>query len=145
MQSSVDPCIYFRRRDDVFLAIIAVWVDDLIIGARNDKLLHELKSVLKNRFRMKDLGPLNYFLGIEFVQGDKTVKMSQSHYTNKLLNKFGMADSKPRTTPCEPKPDVVTGTHEPMKNVKYREVVGSLIYLMKCTRPDISWTVTRLS
>ena len=40
---------------------------------------------------------------------------------------------------------MVTGTHEPMKNVKYREVVGSLIYLMTCTRPDISWTVTRLS
>jgi hypothetical protein len=145
VQSPVDPCVYFRRRDDVFLAIVAVWVDDLIIGARNDRMLNELKSVLKSRFRMKDLGPLKYFLGIEFLQDDGSVRMCQSHYTKKLLNKFGMADSKPRTTPCEPKPDVVTGNHDVPKDIKYREVVGSLIYLMTCTRPDISWTVTRMS
>jgi hypothetical protein len=145
IQSDVDPCIYFQRCDDEFLAIVAVWVDDLIIGARDRNLLNELKAVLKNRFRMKDLGPLTYFLGIEFVQEAESINMSQSHYTKKLLLKFGMADSRPRSTPCEAKPDVVTGTHEPLKNVKYREVVGSLIYLMTCTRPDISWTVTRLS
>jgi hypothetical protein len=95
---------------------------------------------------MKDLGNLNYFLGIEFSlsQDGSSIKMFQSHYTKKILTKFGMADSRSRTTPCEAKPDIVNGDPRPLE-AKYREVVGSLIYLMTCTRPDISWTVTRLS
>ena len=143
-QSRVDPCVYFRKSDDSFLIIVVVWVDDLIIGARNVQLLNEIKELLKNRFKMKDLGPLKYFLGIEFTQVKGSIKLAQSHYTKKLLTKFGMIDAKPRSTPCEPKPDIVNGDSQPL-HVKYREVVGSLIYLMTCTRPDLSWTVTRLS
>ena len=145
-QSNVDPCVYFRKSDDVFVAIIVVWVDDLIIGARNTALKEEIKSLLRSRFRMKDLGALTYFLGIEFLQSSDamSIKLSQTHYTKKILTKYGMMDSRPRATPCEAKPEIVNGDPQPL-NVKYREVVGSLIYLMTCTRPDISWTVTRLS
>ena len=143
-QSRVDPCVYFRKSDNSFIAIVVVWVDDLIIGARDSSLMEEIKSLLKSRFRMKDLGPLKYFLGIEFVQENGAIKLSQTRYIKKLLGKFGMLDSRPRATPCEAKPEIVNADSHPL-NVKYREVVGSLIYLMTCTRPDISWTVTRLS
>ena len=145
-QSSVDPCVYFRQSDNIFVAIIVVWVDDLIIGAQNVSLKEEIKSLLKARFRMKDLGSLKYFLGIEFSHADDglSIKLSQGHYTKKILTKFGMIDSRARATPCEVKPEIINGDPQPL-NVKYREVVGSLIYLMTCTRPDISWTVTRLS
>ena len=143
-QSRVDPCVYFRKSDDMCVAIIVVWVDDLIIGTREVELLNEIKGLLKSRFKMKDLGPLKYFLGIEFTQEKGSIKLSQSHYAKKLLSKFGMMDAKPRSTPCEPKPEITNGETNPL-NVKYREVVGSLIYLMTCTRPDLSWTVTRLS
>ena len=145
-QSSVDPCVYFRQRDNFFQAIIVVWVDDLIIGAKNDELKNEIKDMLKSRFRMKDLGDLTYFLGIEFSRASNglSIKMSQAHYTQKLLAKYGMIDSRSRSTPCEVKPEIINGDPHPM-NFKYREIVGSLIYLMTCTRPDISWTVTRLS
>ena len=126
-QSRVDPCVYFRKSDDSFLVIVVVWVDDLIIGARDVPLLTEIKELLKNRFKMKDLGPLKYFLGIEFAQMKDSIKLSQSHYTKKLLTKFGMIDSKPRSTPCEPKPDIINSDSSQPLNVKYREVVGSLI------------------
>ena len=81
---------------------------------------------------------------MEFSQENGGIKLCQSHYAKKLLVKFGMFDSRPRATPCEVKPEIVNGDSQPLP-VKYREVVGSLIYLMTCTRPDISWTVTRLS
>ena len=66
VQSPVDPCIYFRRNDDLLLAIVAVWVDDLIIGARNDMLLDELKTLLKRTFRMKDLGQV-FFVQLDII------------------------------------------------------------------------------
>ena len=123
-----------------------MWVDDLIIGAKNDELKDEIKALLKSRFRMKDLGELTYFLGIEFsrAQDGMAIKLTQAHYTKKILTKYGMIDSRSRATPCEAKPEIFNGDPQPL-DVKYREVVGSLIYLMTCTRPDISWTVTRLS
>ena len=55
-----------------------------------------------------------------------------------------MMDCKPRATPCEAKPNAVDNS-DPQPTMNYREVVSSLIYLMTCTRPDISWIVTRLS
>ena len=100
-----------------------MWVDDLIIGAHNSYSMEEVKSLLKNRFRMKDLGSLKYFLGMQFSQENGAIKLCQSHYAKKLLVKFGMFDSRPRTTPCEVKPEIVNGDSQPLA-VKYREVVA---------------------
>ena len=97
---------------------------------------------------MKDLGQIALFLGIEFDVDsvNNTISMSQEKYAKKLLHKFGMQDSKPRYTPCEVKSNVINETllDENDANL-YRQIVGCLIYLMICTRPDLSFTVTKLS
>ena len=140
-QSQSDNCVYTRYTQDG-LVIILIWVDDLIIAANNDKLMSEVKHMLGSKFAMKDLGRLSYFLGMRFEQGEGYVKMDQSHYVNKLLEKHNMSECKPRSTPSEPK---IESEGEEVDEKKYREIVGSLIYLMICTRPDICWIVTRLS
>lgn len=141
-QSPSDHCVYTKQTEEE-MVVVVIWVDDMIIGASNERLLYETKQMMTDKFKMKDLGKLSYFLGIEFEQGDGYVKMSQKRYIQKMLEKYGMSDCKPRATPCEHKPE--QGCDEPVDSRKYREVVGSLIYLMMCTRPDICWIVTKLS
>ena len=143
VQSSADPCVYLRKREQD-LVVIVVWVDDLIIGASNQALLKSIKGRLAERFVLKDLGGLAYFLGIDFEQGNGYVKMNQKRYLTKVLEKFGMNDCKPRCTPSEQK-ITCHENGEVVDSRRYREIIGSLIYLMTCTRPDICWVVTKLS
>ena len=92
---------------------------------------------------MKDLGPISWFLGIKFIQEKGLITMSQSEYLKNKLEKFGMSTSKPRSTPCET--SGYTVVQDNADTSLYREMVGSLIYAMTCTRPDLSWVVTKLS
>lgn len=61
------------------------WVDDIIIAESDMMLMPEAKRMLKERFHMKDLGKLSYFLGIHFQQGDGLVKMNEKSYISKVL------------------------------------------------------------
>ena len=98
---------------------------------------------MKMKNEMKDMGVLSYFIGMSFVCGNGFVKMNQSKYIQKVLEKFEMSDCKPRSTPSEMK--ILSNSEEPADATKYRELVGSLIYAMTCTRPDLCWIVTKLS
>ena len=93
---------------------------------------------------MKDLGEISYFLGISFKQGNGVIKMNQKRYIQKILDRFGMSDCQPRTTPCEQRFEGMSDS-EQVDPRRYREIVGSLIYLMTCTRPDIGWVVSKPS
>ena len=142
VQSNVDHCLYIKRNGGK-IVVVLVWVDDLIIAASSDTLVRETKEMLKDRFHMKDLGRLTYFLGIHFEQGVGFVKMNQWTYLTKLLVGFEMSECKPRSTPSEQK--LEWGGEDFVDSRKYRELVGSLIYAMTCTRPHICWIVTTLS
>ena len=135
-------CLYIKYVDGK-LVIILMWVDDLIIAARNDILMSDTKQMLKDKFHMKDLGRLSYFLGIHFKQGVDYVRMNQRKYLVKLLEKFEMSNCKPRTTPSEQKLECDGENFTDPR--RYRELIGSLIYAMTCTRPDICWIITTLS
>ena len=142
IRSEADPCVYICVTD-CDKAYILVWVDDLILIASSDLFMVSMKNSLKTRFDMKDLGSLSCFLGIEFLQDGDVFTMSQSKYLTKVLSRFGMLDVKVRTTPCE---NMSTyEDEEPVSDSTYREAVGSLVYAMVATRPDLSFVVTKLS
>ena len=146
VQSNVDPCVFVKSNDSG-TTILIVWVDDIIVAASSTLLLNEIKQHLSSKFNMKDLGPLSSFLGIHFEQKEDAITMSQSQYLKKILEKFGFENCKPRGTPCEANPEVyntdtITDENDPRK---YRQVVGSLVYAMICTCPDLSYVVTKLS
>lgn len=143
-QNPTDHCVYAKQTKHG-KTIMIIWVDDLIIAASNEKVMTNAKKMLSERFKMKDLGDLKHFLGITFTQSDGCVKMSQETYVYRILERFNMQDCKPRETPCDQK---LCYTEDAVKmcNVKmYREAVGSLIYLTTCTRPDLSFVVSKLS
>ena len=93
---------------------------------------------------MKDLGQISRFPGVDFIIEPNKIQMNQRAYAEKLLEKFDMIDCKPRSTPCEQK---LTFSQEAkaFDPTKYREAIGSLVYLSTCTRSDISWIVNKLS
>ena len=143
VQSDADPCIFIYKHSPD-LVIMLVWVDDIVLVVNNNKAMGDIKKVLKKNFKMKDMGPLTFFLGIQFHQKENSLVMNQSHYLSEILKKFKMDNCKPRKTPCE------TNAHaydsdEPFDSRTYREAVGSLVYAMTCTRPDLSYVVTKLS
>ena len=142
VQSSVDNCVYMKEVDKKIVYLL-IWVDDIIIAASENRIMNEIKMMLQERFRMKDLEKLSYFLGIEFEQGDGFVKMSQKKYLSRILERFQMSVCKPRITPSEQKLDF--SDQSKCDSKLYREAVGSLIYAMACTRPDLCWVVTKLS
>lgn len=145
-----DHCVY-RKQIENDTIIVIIWVDDLIIAASNDELLNRFKDTMKAQFNMKDLGKISYFLGMQFEQKEGEITMNQKKYIEKMLERYGMSECKPRYTPCEPKIEGSNSEDRDSDNVgianpkEYREIVGSLIYAMTCTRPDISWIVSKLS
>lgn len=143
-QNPADNCQYTREKQNEKIILI-VWVDDLIIAANNEEVVKTVKMMLTARFKMKDLGKLNNFLGIDFNQSASQVTMSQERYVNKILSKFGMQDCRSRETPCEVKLEYTENAEKMEDPRMYREAVGSLIYLATCTRPDLSFVIGKLS
>lgn len=143
-QNPADHCVYAKETIHG-KAIIIIWVDDLIIAASNEEVMKDVKKMLSENFKMKDLGKLKHFLGIHFTQSDGHVTMSQEEYANKILERFNMHNCKPRETPCDQKLCYTENAVKMCDFRVYREAVGSLIYLTTCTRPDLSFVVSKLS
>ena len=110
-------------------------------------MLEGCKNLLKSNYKMTDLGNLHWFLGINFTCSEGYIAMDQTKYIQKLLQKFNMTESFPINTPCD---QSLVNTSDIESNELtdpklYREIVGSLIYIMTATRPDIAFAVTKLS
>ncbi|CAB4032084.1 Hypothetical predicted protein, partial [Paramuricea clavata] len=136
-RNHADHCVYKKQVNDK-IVIVIVWVDDLIIASDSMQLMEEFKESMKTQFKMKDLGRITFFLGMDFKQSKGEIKMNL-----KILERFGMIDCKPRLTPCEQRLEFNCGEWTNAR--QYREMIGSLIYAMTCTRPDLSWIVSKLS
>ena len=143
-QCKSDPCIYIKETKEGY-CVIAVYVDDLIVGGENEKNITLTKKEISNKFEVTDMGPLHYFLGVKVVQNPKTseIWIGQPNFTNELLHKFQMAESKPVDTPIDPgvKLSKKLESEEEYDKVKYQSAVGSLLYLSTRTRPDIAFAV----
>ena len=147
LQSVSDPCVYIRHYNHGELTILLIWVDDIIIASNSASTLREVKEALGQMFRMKDLERLSRFLNINFTFGTDSISMDQTKYIEKILNRFQMDGCKHRATPSELGVNkILTENSDDLADKKlYQEIVGSLIYVMRPTRPDLSFIVTKLS
>ncbi|RWR99148.1 polyprotein-like protein, partial [Dinothrombium tinctorium] len=146
-QCQSDWCLYVQTVEKVLFVLI--YVDDLIIASSNTQAIEKLKNDMSKIFSMTDLGELNYFLGIEIIRirEKKSILLSQKRYIMRLLKRFHMQESKPAITPIEFGYKFQEKSEEKSQNEKipYREIVGSLMYAMVCTRRDIAASVGILS
>lgn len=156
-QSLADPCVYFRHLrkgeiDEEFTVLI-IYVDDGIIFSNRQQILTDILEHLKTEFEIRSL-PADRFIGINITRDrpQHTIYLSQPDYIVKLLEKFNMSDCTPVAIPADPccrlSPEMCPKNPEEeaeMKNVPYREAVGSLMHIMVMTRPDISYAIGQVA
>ncbi|UYV73755.1 hypothetical protein LAZ67_11000746 [Cordylochernes scorpioides] len=147
-QIQSDNCVYIKHHEGILL--VAIYVDDLIIAAEREDTLISFKESMKKIFKIKDLGKINYCLGIRIqTEKDGSISIDQEKYIEELLAKYRMKEVKPISTPMDSnskltKISSIEGENEPVKKVEYQSLIGSLIYLSVSTRPDISYAVSAL-
>ncbi|KAL5777409.1 hypothetical protein ACOSP7_010335 [Xanthoceras sorbifolium] len=148
-----DHCCYIKRFDNSFI-ILLLYVDDMLVAGSDMQEIMNLKRELSKQFAMKDLGAAKQILGMRIKRDTKseTLLLSQAEYIKKVLLRFNMQDAKPVSTPLgvhfrlskeqSPKTEEER-TH--MAKVPYASAIGSLMYAMVCTRPDIAQAVGAVS
>ena len=148
-----EPNIYLRKSASNFI-ILGVYVDDFPLLSNSLSYLSFCKQELKTVFPITDLGPMTYFLGVEVKRNTSLgqISLSQSRYIDNILKRFNMEHCKPISTPLptalklsiEDSPKSIIEETE-MENIPYRQVIGSIRYLVSSTRPDLCFSTGLLS
>ncbi|KAK3026605.1 hypothetical protein RJ639_041625 [Escallonia herrerae] len=142
--SHADHTLFTYRKGDVFLSVL-VYVDDLILAGNNSTACSSFKKYLNDCFKLKDLGPLKYFLGIEAARGPRGLFLSQRKYALDILSESGLSASKPAAFPMEQNHGLALAGGPLLSDPgPYRRLIGRLVYLT-ITRPDICYAVHVLS
>jgi hypothetical protein len=127
-----------------FIALL-VYVDDIIVASDNSAEVSKFIQLLNDRFKLKDLGQLKYFLGLEIARSELGISVSQRKYALEVLEDTGMLASKPVQFPMEPNMKFSKDSGQILDDpTAYRRLVGRLLYLT-ISRPDISFAVQVLS
>lgn len=144
----------YKKGEGRITVFLVLYVDDILLIGNDVGALSSVKVWLANTFDMKDLGEASYILGIKFLRDRKNrmIGLSQAAYIDKILVRFSMHNSKKGLLPFRHgitlSKDQCPNTldeKDKMKTVPYASAVGSLMYAMLCTRPDICYAVGLVS
>ena len=143
-QSPSDHSLFLKSSGNNFTALL-VYVDDIVLAGNSLEEFTYIKKELDTHFRIKDLGVLKYFLGLEVAHSRLGVSICQRKYCLDLLSESGLLGCKPAKTPLDATVRLRQDNSPLLPDVGcYRRLVGRLIYLTT-TRPDISYAVQQLS
>ncbi|GJR13639.1 retrotransposon protein, putative, ty1-copia subclass [Tanacetum coccineum] len=146
-QNPDEPCVYLKASGS-YVAILILYVDDILLMGNNIPMLQDVKSYLGRSFAMKDLGDAAYILGIKIYRdrSKRLIGLNQSAYIEKILKRFYMENSKRGTIPMQEKLKLSKsqGASTPaekqrMQNIPYASAIGSIMYAVRCTRPDVAF------
>ncbi|RVW67085.1 Retrovirus-related Pol polyprotein from transposon RE1 [Vitis vinifera] len=143
-QSHSNYSLFIKTAGNDFIALL-VYVDDIIVASNNKIAADNLKNSLNKSFKLKDLGNLKYFLGLEVARSAKGILINQRKYALELLSETGYLGCKPAKTPMQPNIQLSQDDGELLTDPSmYRRLIGKLIYLT-ITRPDLTYSVNKLS
>jgi hypothetical protein len=134
-RSDYDSCVYLKIVNDSTIYLL-LYVDDMLIAAKDKSEIAKLKAPLNLEFEMKDLGATKKILGVEIIRDRKSgmLYLSQRGYIKKVLRRFNMQDAKPVSTLIAPhfrlSLDLCPASDEDIKymsRLPYSSVVGSLM------------------
>ena len=114
------------------------------MGTSKDVIM-STKKMLSSNFDMKDLGLVDFILGIQIKRNNEGYILTQSHYVDKVLNKYGQVNCKVVVTPFDANCKLKKNVGDVVSQLEYSQIIGSLMYLMNSTRPNIAYSVSRLS
>jgi hypothetical protein len=144
-RSKFDNCLYVKVVNEVSIYII-LFVDDLLICCKNENLIVDVKYKLCKKFKIKDMDVVKNYIGID-IQYDysqtRTVTMSQESYIESLAKRYKIENCKLYKTPLEI--NLKLDKCDINEDVKYRNLIGALLYISGGTRPDIAYSVNYMS
>lgn len=147
-KSKLENCVYFSISGNSIM-IVALFVDDFFLFNNDPTKSKKLKLILEERYDIKDLGEANFLLGMKLARDKETgeIKLTQKEYAIDVLKRYNMSDCKPVSTPLEMKSSKKSEAEErdTIEGTPYQNLIGSLMYLAICTRPDLSYTLSYLS
>lgn len=147
-QSLADPCLFVHKTMEV---MVLVFVDDIAAAARENAHLTWFYEKLSSRFTAKDLGEIEKFLGMRITRDrrSRNLCLDQEQYLDKVLTTFGITNPKHKyvSTPMDGMDAIRPATEddERVDSNEYSSIIGSLMYAMIYTRPDIAYALGRLS
>ncbi|CAI7839126.1 unnamed protein product [Closterium sp. NIES-53] len=147
--STADPSLFLRTDTLLPPFYVLVYVDHLVLATADSEALTLVKSELQKRHSCTHLGELRSYLGLQITRDRElpTITLTQSHMVHQVLQRFGFQFSSPKPTPLStshlllaPPSDESVELSDP-----YPELVGCLMYLMTCTRPDLAYPLSILT
>uniref|UniRef100_A0A383VEJ4 Integrase catalytic domain-containing protein n=1 Tax=Tetradesmus obliquus TaxID=3088 RepID=A0A383VEJ4_TETOB len=143
--SEADPCLYYHTGSEYHPeTYLLVYVDDVAIYTKSQESANALISYFSSKYKLRDLGAAELFLGISITRQPTGIKLAQERMINDLVAKYGMENSNGRLLPMSPGTKLTKDEDsEPLDTSKYpyATLVGALLYLANCTRPDIAYPV----
>ncbi|KAJ9543906.1 hypothetical protein OSB04_023613 [Centaurea solstitialis] len=149
-KSEFEPCVYTKFSGSI-VTFLVLYVDDILLIGNDVPTLQSVKEWLSKCFQMKDLGEAAYILGIKIYRNrsKRLIGLSQSTYIDKVLKRFRMDESKKGFIPMQhgivlskTQCPVSSKDQDKMKSVPYASAIGSIMYAMLCTRPDVAYSVS---
>jgi hypothetical protein len=130
--------LFTRLKGSSFIALL-VYVDDVAIASNDPKAMSSFITLLNDRFKLKDLGPLKYFLGLKIARSIKGIYVNQRKYALEVLEDSGLLAAKPIKFPMEQNLKLSKDEGDLLSN-STRRLVGRLLYLT-LTRPDLAFSI----
>ncbi|CAI7876183.1 unnamed protein product [Closterium sp. NIES-53] len=147
--STADPSLFLRTDTSLPPFYILVYVDDLVFAIADTAGLAHVKSELQKRHTCTDLGELRSYLGLQITRdrAQRTITLTQSHLVQQVLQRFGFTYSSPQATPLSTRHSLsaLPSDESVEPSGPYPELVGCLMYLMTCTRPDLAYPLSILA
>ncbi|GJX04994.1 retrotransposon protein, putative, ty1-copia subclass [Tanacetum coccineum] len=142
-----EPCVYVKASGS-YVTFLILYVDDILIMGNNIPMLQDVKSYLGRCFAIKDLGEAAYILEIKIYRdrSKRLISLCQSAYIEKILKRFYMENSKRGMISMQEKLKfskshgaLTPAKIQRMQNIPYASAVGSIMYAVRCTRPDVAF------
>ena len=145
-RSCADQCIYMHSGKDK-IAIITIWMDDLLLFTNSTTSMEEMKSDIKAEWEMTDMGEPTKIVSIEITQTQGKILISQKQSIQKILERQGLANASPVQMPLNLNVKIVPNPegNDGDCNNAFAQILGELQYIATATRPDIAYTVNRLA
>ncbi|XP_057981264.1 uncharacterized mitochondrial protein AtMg00810-like [Malania oleifera] len=143
-QSKANYSLFTKKEGGSFVALF-LYVGDILLASSDLAVLENIKRSIAAEFKLKDLGPAKFFLGMEIARSKKGTSLSQRKYCLELISNAGLIAAKPVSFPMDPHTKLSKDASELVDDVSaYRRLIGRLLYLTH-TRPDITFDVHHLS
>ncbi|GJR00963.1 zinc finger, CCHC-type containing protein [Tanacetum coccineum] len=136
--NQADKCVYSKFDETGKRVIICLYVDDMLIFGTDQVQVDLTKEFSSSRFFMKDMREADVILGIRIKHESNGITISQSHYIEKVLKKFNYFDCTLVSTRMDTSEKLMLNNGQDVSQLEYSRVIGCLMYVMTCTRPDIA-------